>query len=65
MTYDSKPCPGIVQNIDANQCEVDVMHRIGDKRFYWPTPDPDIIWYHHTSFVTLIEPPKKVRKYNF
>ncbi|CAC5383317.1 unnamed protein product [Mytilus coruscus] len=59
VTYDNKPYPGIIQDIDANECEVEVMHRIGENRFYWPMVQ-DIVWYHHSNFVTLIDSPTKV-----
>lgn len=36
VKYDGLSYPGIIQNVDVNDIEVKVMHRIGTKRFFGP-----------------------------
>lgn len=36
VKYDGLPYPGITQNVDVNDIEVNVMHRIGTKRCFGP-----------------------------
>ena len=59
VTYDNKPYPGIVQDIDDAEVEVNVMHSVGPNRFFWPLIQ-DVLWYHQENFVTLIPEPVKV-----
>ena len=59
VLYDGKPYPGIVQDIDDTEIEVNVMHNIGPNRFFWPRMQ-DVLWYSLDKFVTLIPPPTKV-----
>ena len=39
VTYDGRPFPGIIQDVDGNEheVEVNVMHSVGDNRFFWPS----------------------------
>lgn len=46
VKYDGLPYPGIIQNVDVNDIEVKVLHRIGTKRFFWPLLE-DVLWYFH------------------
>lgn len=46
VKYDGLPYPGIIQNVDVNDIEVKVMHRIGTKIFFWPLLE-DVLWYSH------------------
>lgn len=34
VKFDGLPYPGIIQNVDANDIEVKVMHRIGTNRYF-------------------------------
>nr|XP_022290390.1 uncharacterized protein LOC111102027 [Crassostrea virginica] len=42
VLYDDMPFPGIVQDVDDEDFEVKVMHRIGQNRYFWPL-SPDIL----------------------
>lgn len=62
VTYDGKPYPGIIQEVDASEIEVNVMHSVGDNRFFWPRTD-DVLWYSVENVVTLIPPPKQLTRH--
>lgn len=36
VTYDGKPYPGIVQEVDDSEISVNVMHSVGLNKFFWP-----------------------------
>ncbi|CAC5372781.1 unnamed protein product [Mytilus coruscus] len=55
VTYDNKPYPLYKTSMQTNVKHDD---RI-ENRFYWPMVQ-DIVWYHHSNFVTLIDSPTKV-----
>lgn len=56
VLYDDMPFPGIVQDVDDEDFEVKVMHRIGQNRYFWPLL-PDILWYKHSKVVCKIQEP--------
>ncbi|XP_060591766.1 uncharacterized protein LOC132746584 [Ruditapes philippinarum] len=60
VEYDGLPYPGEILDVDENDVEVKVMHKIGQNRFFWPLI-PDILWYEKKKVVTLLDgPPEKV-----
>ena len=59
MTYDGEPYPGIIQEVEDDQLEVNVLHNIGRNRFFWPLIQ-DVLWYNVNKFVTLIPQPSKI-----
>jgi hypothetical protein len=59
VKYDDVPYPGIVQNVDDDDIEVQVMHKIGNNRYFWPLM-PDILWYKHSQLLCEITEPTKV-----
>jgi hypothetical protein len=61
VTYDGSPFPGIIVDVDDSEVEVNVMHRIGDNRFFWPMRD-DVLWYSMDNVITLIPPVSAVTK---
>lgn len=66
MEYDRLPYPGIIVDVDENEAEVNVMHRIGVNKFFWPSLIEDRLWYSRDKIVTLLEkPPVPVTARNF
>ena len=61
VSYDQKPYPGIIENVDEDEIEVKVMHNIGPNRYFWPRMD-DILWYDLLHVVSLIPEPQYVTK---
>ena len=62
VAYDGLPYPGIVQDVDNDELEVKVMHRIGRNRYFWPMME-DTLWYRQETLVTLLnEEPEYVTK---
>jgi hypothetical protein len=60
VEYESLPYPGLILDVDDDDLEVKVMHRIGVNRFFWPLLE-DRIWYKKQKVVTLLEEePQKV-----
>jgi hypothetical protein len=59
VLYDDVPYPGIVQDVDDEDLEVKVMHKIGQNRYFWPLL-PDILWYKHDKVVYKIQEPSLV-----
>lgn len=59
VQYDGKPYPGIIQGIDDQELEVNVMHSVGENRFFWPRMQ-DVLWYSTANLITLISPPAKI-----
>lgn len=59
VNYDDVPYPGVVQNVDDDDIEVQVMHKIGSNRYFWPMM-PDILWYKHSQMLCEISEPSKV-----
>jgi hypothetical protein len=62
VKYDGRPYPGIIQAVDADELEVNVMHCIGENRFFWPRMD-DVLWYTLENVLTLIPPPEKLTRH--
>ncbi|XP_045199124.2 uncharacterized protein LOC123553489 [Mercenaria mercenaria] len=62
VSYDGQPYPGIIQDVDSTDIEVNVMHSVGENRFFWPRSD-DVLWYDCENFITLISPPRKVTRH--
>lgn len=56
VIYDDVPYPGIVQDVDDDDIEVKVMHKIGVNRYFWPLLT-DILWYKHSQVVCEISEP--------
>ncbi|WAQ94248.1 hypothetical protein MAR_006719 [Mya arenaria] len=54
VEYDGLPYPGEVLDVDEEDLEVKVMHKIGKNRFFWPLPD-DTLWYHKDKVVTILD----------
>lgn len=48
-----------MQNVDDDDVEVQVMHKIGYNRYFWPMI-PDILWYNHSHLICEISEPTKV-----
>lgn len=61
VTYDGQPYPGIIHDVDDEEIEVMVMHKVGENRYFWPLRD-DSLWYQKENFVCLIPPPCPVTK---
>ena len=61
VSYDQKPYPGIIENVDEDEIEVKVMHNIGPNRYFWPRMD-DILWYDLLHVVSLIPEPQYATK---
>lgn len=58
VLYDDIPYPGVVQNVDDNDVEVQVMHTIGNNR-YFQSMIPDKLCYNHSQRICeKSEPPK-------
>ena len=53
--------PGIIQQRNSNQVEVQAMMKVGENRYKWPIKD-DILWYDYDEVVSLIPAPKPVTK---
>lgn len=53
-----------VQNVDVNDIEVKVMHRIGTNRYFWPLLE-DVLWYSHGDVVAYIGQPSAVGSRHF
>ncbi|WAR12549.1 hypothetical protein MAR_026729 [Mya arenaria] len=54
VEYDGLPYPGEVLDVDEEDLEVKVMHKIGKNRFFWPLLD-DTLWYHKDKVVTILD----------
>ncbi|XP_052224930.1 uncharacterized protein LOC127840558 [Dreissena polymorpha] len=54
VNYDGMPYPGVVQAVAENDLEVQVMHRIGRNRFFWPRME-DVLWYSQDNIITLLQ----------
>lgn len=62
VKYDREVYPGIVQDVDAENCIlVQTMSRVGQNHYFWPMRD-DILWYQPHDFLGLIPPPQPVTK---
>ena len=61
VKYDRHVYPGILQDADEDSVRVEVMHRIGPNRVFWPLRK-DSIWYEYEDVVTVIPEPKLVTK---
>ena len=48
------PYPGEIQDVQDNEIEVKVMHKIGKNRYFWPMMD-DILYYTQDKLVTLLD----------
>lgn len=59
VLYDDIPYPGVVQNVDDDDVEVQVMHKIGNNQYFWPMI-PDRLWYNHSQIICEISEPTKV-----
>ena len=62
--YDGLPYPGLIQDVDVNEIEMKVMHRIGTNKFFWPMLE-DILWYSHYDIVAYIGQPNAVGSRHF
>ena len=60
VLYDGFIYPGIIEDADDADVRVNVMHRIGENRFFWPSPLKDIIWYEYNQVISLIPEPEPV-----
>ncbi|XP_052772638.1 uncharacterized protein LOC128211672 [Mya arenaria] len=54
VEYDGLPYPGEVLDVDEEDLEVKVMHKIGKNRFFWPLLD-DTLWYYKDKVVTILD----------
>ena len=54
VKYDNTPYPGIIVDVDEDDLEIKVMHRIGRNRFFWPAMD-DVLWYKPSQLITLLD----------
>ncbi|XP_069109737.1 uncharacterized protein [Argopecten irradians] len=61
VSYEGKAFPGIILDVDENDIEVKVMHRIGVNRFFWPLIE-DVLWYENSDVITMIPQPLPVTK---
>ncbi|XP_069139889.1 uncharacterized protein [Argopecten irradians] len=63
VKYDDQAYPGIIHDVDDDEeVEVQVMHRIGRNRFFWPLMQ-DILWYPKENIITMLaDPPQLVTK---
>ena len=60
VAYDDVPYPGIILDVDGDELEVKVMHKVGNNRYFWLQAD-DILWYTKDIIVALLEgPPQPV-----
>ena len=55
VLYDALPYPGVIQDVDADEIEVKVLHRVGENRFFWPMM-ADVIWYKVPTMVVGLIP---------
>lgn len=68
VIYDEIPYPGRVLDVDENDLQVQVMHKVSPKlpnKYFWPLL-PDICWYHMDKVITLLKsPPENISKRHF
>lgn len=64
VSYEDRPYPGIVENQDEDEIEVNVMHKIGKNRYFWPMTE-DVIWYPITNLLGVIPEPKRIGSRHF
>ena len=61
ILYEGCIYPGIIQQSNSNQVEVQAMMKVGKNRYKWPIKD-DVLWYDYDEVVSLIPAPKPVTK---
>ncbi|KAK3102875.1 hypothetical protein FSP39_014573 [Pinctada imbricata] len=55
VVYDALPYPGVITDVDEDEeVEVNVMHKIGRNRYFWPRME-DILWYKKSDVMTLLD----------
>lgn len=61
VEYDGLPFPGVILDVDQEEIEVKVLHKVGANRYFWSLID-DVLWYKYSQVVTLIPEPTHVTK---
>ena len=61
ILYEDCIYPGIIQQSNSNQVEVQAMMKVGGNGYKWPIKD-DVLWYDYDEVVSLIPAPKPVTK---
>ena len=64
VEYDDTPYPGLITHVHSSGegTEVNVLHSVGDNRFFWPRIY-DVFYYPMEDVLTLIPPPKKTTRH--
>ena len=60
ITYDKKPYPGQILEVDETDIKVSCMIKVGKNAFYWPRLVPDIGWYPENKVLGLIPEPQQI-----
>lgn len=63
VTYEGRPFPGVIIDIDSNELEISVMKLRKDGKWIWPKPK-DQIWYPQESVVNKISRPVFIESAN-
>ena len=64
VNFNSKPYPGLVQEVHNEEVEVLCMHQVGRKKssncFFWPKKSKDLSWYDYDKIMTVIPEPAPI-----
>lgn len=62
VNYDNEAYPGVIMDAEGHSVKVKCMHHNGINKFYWPSLQEDICWYHDGQVLFQIPEPQALIK---